>query len=1797
MVDSDDEFTELCSKLLKRVRKNKPEEPQEIPKPSAVTKNRLKKTKSSVARKQSGNGGRKRADQGIEPGGNVQKASEKPWESSSSTERSNTEPQANVGLPNGNAQQSGDGSETVRSQEMLSVKHLVLERMQQFKRAGPARMKLCSTEDDGTESLPSVAEALQDDGALNTALPMDFRGRQRSLEDEGLFFCQLCQKDLTALNSALREQHVNRCLDHDESVSKVAEPPSVPSCPLCGKSFNTEKSRASHLKRCAAKLDVPAHALLQAVQRQAAETAEPTTHVTQAKRKAGSKQKGPPKKRRAAQPGSEVEDLLVAMALSRSMQEDTAVPSNNSAPRATRPTENAVPVKKAHRKKKDRPAPLLLVQDPQAPLQRLHERMSLLLSEESKLINSIKLPPSRFWDLQETRKAAWSWPRQDEKLWEISNMVENIDPQHYYTRELNPPITPWRPPLKLLNSQPRTAMPTQPALTPPCAIHTGKEQSDETPCREGQHMSSSQKDRQALLDLAELAGEGMTFTQWNLGAGLVTNRTGRESTDEITSSGFVPSQEEEPSTHPPSTAPQVALAADFAQMVNNPHLSDAQLQTDCGEVLNVHMFVLYARCPLLVEAVHSEGFWVDEASTGRVRRLLLNDVSAEAAVSFLRFLYSACTAIPTRCLAHVCELARRFGVNILIDVCDRLVHENHSAEPQAVTDEDDGGARAETFQELLKSMWIDEEEVLAELEDEGLEEGKVDNEGVGEGELEEIYEFAATQRKGIEEQDTENSSSGETESRPRGLESEDSPVEREELTTKADSPLCTAWDSQVSVHTTPLPLTPSTDQVVVVKNVPLRKSPACVTNGNMESSPKLGPLASPVNSSIKSSPGPQASQLPNASFPASSVSRQLFNESTPPRQLTSPGRRRTAFSAVSVNLSKSEDAKKHLCIQHSPLQFDDSYERMFSDTCGEYMEPSGISATGGCSASSPSGEQRRQLKKKAASSTLPPLPQIGTSPDSPLYSLPSLASPPKSQPLSISSVTPPPKSLPCSLPSLPSPTNSQPRSLPSLTSPTNSQPRSLPSSTSPTNSQPRSLPSSTSPTNSQPRSLPSSTSPTNSQPRSLPSLTSPTNSQPRSLPSLTSPANSQPCDLPSPSSPSCSQPLSLSSLASPLKSPLRHLPTLASPTNSRPCSLTSLASPPKSQTRNLPLAGSPTNSQPCSVPSSGPSPISQRCSQPSLESPPKPRPQSWITPNHGPSWQTTSSPCAATQDPEVILILSSDDESEPSVKAADNPKSGEDNERNVSGGIRESPINLGARRSSEGFGHLETSSCTETSWLVPATPLPNAAMSLTSQVQTSRLQPPSESTSVCIPAAPHSVSPAKANSLLSFAQPTPKSSRDPMTSSRSATGQQKTPELHSSFVSNGSRGPSSLPASPANSSVFEVGDSEDEAPLSKTQPETSSHSFYIDYEPPIHMEEELWFNGEETPKRPDSFPEPRSPSPMKTTVIKSPEIGNNDNSVSRSPESVTHGETHRSPDLQSSRQSFLNSQLWDEWEEDERDDLPAVLPLAQRLNKVPDKEKELRTPVSIVRRRELAPKVPITPLPHYSDMDSPILKKELSRFGVRALPKKQMVLKLKEIFRYTHQVMSSDSEDEVPSSQRRRQDHGGTSQAPRYPAGTKGQTSPQAPRRKKLATVCGAKEAAVGEERPMAASQESTSSSAAASDTSSLSQSSAGNEFETAFADEEDDEPIAASQEAGRQAATTEAVRRFIGERPDLYKRILLYQPLELGAVQAELKQSGIKMAAGKLLDFLDAHCVTFTTAAARKEKKSRGRRKGAKRY
>ena len=67
------------------------------------------------------------------------------------------------------------------------------------------------------------------------------------------------------------------------------------------------------------------------------------------------------------------------------------------------------------------------------------------------------------------------------------------------------------------------------------------------------------------------------------------------------------------------------------------------------------------------------------------------------------------------------------------------------------------------------------------------------------------------------------------------------------------------------------------------------------------------------------------------------------------------------------------------------------------------------------------------------------------------------------------------------------------------------------------------------------------------------------------------------------------------------------------------------------------------------------------------------------------------------------------------------------------------------------------------------------------------------------------------------------------------------------------------------------------------------------------------------------------------------------------------------------------------------------------------------TPAATGQRPVLESDLEITPMPSYSDMNTPGLKGECSKYGVRALPKRKMIAKLREIYDYTHPLTGRQS--------------------------------------------------------------------------------------------------------------------------------------------------------------------------------------------
>uniref|UniRef100_A0A8D0BKD8 Structure-specific endonuclease subunit SLX4 n=1 Tax=Salvator merianae TaxID=96440 RepID=A0A8D0BKD8_SALMN len=577
------------------------------------------------------------------------------------------------------------------------------------------------------------------DAALGLAGPQEPRpggsqggggGGGGDLEELPPPLCQVCREDLSAADSVQRHEHVNRCLDAAERSRPV-----VPGCPLCGRGFAALRSRASHLKRCAARLKVPAPLLLQAVRLQTSaaptETAVPNPSLPllrRAKRKGSSSaaERSAKKHKQAVKMGEADEDLLVAVAMSRSLQEEAA-------------RTKALRLESEHWSfSKGRlpcsvlalfSAPPLLLQDPEKARKRTEERVALLLSEAEEFPPTPPLPTSCLLQAEHSREAAGPPMLPSScrlSLWESSSLTGQCDPGSFQSAGISTPAL-WQE-----SEQVRPAS----VLT-----RGGGSQEGRQPC--------SQEDTETLQDLLELAGEGLTLTQWTLdaqqperlGEGLLPGKAQAAlercldlASGSVVVRGFLLG----------------ALAEAFKGMVNNPHLSDVQFQVDSGDVVFAHTFVLYARCPQLMEVVNHSGFLVAEDGAGEIRRVLLKDATEEAVLVFLNYLYAADCTVPPHVVPEVAVLASRFGVKELAALCGG----------QASLAEMEGAeecSRAETFEELLKLTWMGEEDEISPRHG---EEEEAKDEDMGEKDLEEIYEFAATQRKVAQEKAGERGDSG-----------------------------------------------------------------------------------------------------------------------------------------------------------------------------------------------------------------------------------------------------------------------------------------------------------------------------------------------------------------------------------------------------------------------------------------------------------------------------------------------------------------------------------------------------------------------------------------------------------------------------------------------------------------------------------------------------------------------------------------------------------------------------------------------------------------------------------------------------------------------------------------------------------------------------------------------------------------------------------------------------------------------------------------------------------------------------
>ncbi|XP_074136088.1 structure-specific endonuclease subunit SLX4 isoform X3 [Sminthopsis crassicaudata] len=1759
MDESDDDFNELCSKLLRRVRKKGAKEGigetrTQKEASNIQTKSKLKRTKLSTKIKVSHDSTEKKAELGKR------------------------------GLAPGNEGKCEDPSHESRVASTSKREEDVLATVQKESVPQSSQPK------NWTGNIPGLS-LTESDAALALALQQEF-GQEtpqnsESLEQEGLFFCQICQKDLSAMNATRREQHVNRCLDESEkSLESASIAPKIPECPICGKPFTTLKSRNSHLKQCAVKMEVSPQQLVQAVRMQTFQSNEcfpsaSSKPTGESKRKASTNEKKPQKRRKISRTEAVSEDLLVAMAMSHSLMEESNAVTNDNLGNVL-PNNIKPGAEKKGRKRKLVSPPPLLVQDSKTYLQQIQDRVAILLTEELELSNTPTLPLSKILK-EEMGKAHWCLLQSEEQqgiLWKGSSLTGGWPLESFYAKGLDPPILPWKP---SKNSEKGPTLPlmafsqSKPDVQelPACSDSTSEGFNLKTPEElnsRRQSLSCSQKDHQTLQVLLDLAGEGLTLTQWNSSAETHSRSPSGKDLEscDLSLTGFVLSSKEKKYQRRSSSALSLSLlSADFGAMVNNPHLSDVQFQMDSGDVLYAHMFVLYARCPQLIQIVHNEGFFVVEDGDLRTRRILLNDVSTETAHMFLQYLYTADIDIPAHLLTGLQSLALRFGVKELVDLCESSLEATDTNSEDGMflvgKEEEDCESRAKNFQELLRSMWIDEDkesEVFLKLEDQEED----DREKVNEEEMDEIYKFAATQQKMLQGKRQTNEDS--VASHPR-----------EEIPVFECLPVSVTFKKQMD------------------------------DTYKIDSSEQVNDQEPSVNSNLNIkhfTPVACQEKIPDDEGGIESPKKDCSPK---------PTKNATHSSTHILVEDRGDNLKEKLTSLDSAHDFDldKSYNELFSVTGREYNEPSQIHCT------------PKKLK--------------GTFPMREVSGSPILCQTP-----------------PLQLDFLPSHNHCQ--------SPSNSQ----------FFSQCRHDSSPLSP------QLKRKISKIVSSPILMEKQKE--NNDILTLYEDTACKDSSECGY-------IASHKNTAGLISPAKPPSIDL---TQPKSYQRLSQSNIRS------QNSPSQANKDDDVILLLDSDEEMELEQTKMKPVSDSPCRERktPRTFI----GKGKEVKNS--VKDSKPFLIIDIDSDPPRYSQGSIATEIGIHTDVLNEVQSHSKEKSC-LDDELDFRPVTRHEESSTTDTSWLVPATPLTNKSNDCSSHMRiTSIISRPcvsnfqdkvlqcktkviiedkdvneitdkdcingSKTSSHLISITPEtkSLSETSVNERYSYRSPTIQYSKVNKNLS-TVEPIQLSPE-RADLVKQSLESPSSQsrlssadnkPVMIQNvcSEVVEVVDSEEEQDL---DPCPLSSSLLLNSDPPIPVDDDCWNIEPLSPIPIDNLNLERTGHPSTSSPNnKVCETLNNRERNSPGTLSITsvcgspmdkrrslHYNEKRSSCAGSpgnSNVSYLNSALWDDWDGEQKS--TEILPLAKRLsNEESIQELEmLKTPKVAEQKTNRPPKVPITPMPSYSIMETPELKKELNRFGVRPLPKRQMVLKLKEIFQYTHQILPSDSEDEIQALQAspklmaepccltqtssQVKTSGAVSELPpassscALPSVKGSQTevsenlsSISHQRQKNLSKIQSRRKrrhkAILTLSQPppedvhldsasdnhLSMSQKSIASSTDESENSFGSQSSIASEFETVFESEgEEEEGITASQAAAQVADKEEAVRRYIRSHPALYQKILLYQPFELADLQAELKQNGIKFAMGKLLDFLDAHCITFTTAGSRKEKLKKKLQPGAK--
>merc|ERR1719495_1423091 len=255
-----------------------------------------------------------------------------------------------------------------------------------------------------------------------------------------------------------------------------------------------------------------------------------------------------------------------------------------------------------------------------------------------------------------------------------------------------------------------------------------------------------------------------------------------------------------------------------------------------------------------------------------------------------------------------------------------------------------------------------------------------------------------------------------------------------------------------------------------------------------------------------------------------------------------------------------------------------------------------------------------------------------------------------------------------------------------------------------------------------------------------------------------------------------------------------------------------------------------------------------------------------------------------------------------------------------------------------------------------------------------------------------------------------------------------------------------------------------------------------------------------------------------------------------------------------------NPELWNSFNHHSRSESPPRDPQPPHLPNITPVDRRLTS----LRRREDA----CTPLPDYSSMLSPQLRAELSKFGLKVVPRRKATLLLNHIYEKTHPLVAiTPQRPASPLSSRRRSL---VKASARRISTTVTGTSAHAGSEKSKDSKRKFKNRTGKKETDMPLAEEEVD-----SDEGSQASSQASQYSEAGLAEES---LLEGGEEEQVELNLDQQLSSFIRTRPSLHQQVLEYEPLWLHKLHQDIKEAGVKCNLAQVQQYLDLHCICFRT-------------------